>query len=250
MLGGKTIIITGAASGIGLAAARVFSDYGAAVAMIDVARERLEAAAHGIPKALPVVCDVADPDRVTTMVATTCSHFGTLDGAFNNAGIEGADGRFYPLANYPDEEFDRVLDINVRGLWNCLRAEIPALIAGGGGAIVNTASVMGWRGAPGMGAYVASKHAVAGLTRTAALDYARQGIRVNAVLPGAIETPMLTERGFIANPGFAAAAPSMHPMGRIGRAEEVAEAAAWLLSDRASFITGHLLAVDGGLSAG
>ncbi len=249
MLEGKSILITGAASGIGAAAATLFAQYGAVLTLVDRDAEKLGAVANGIAGALAVACDITDADAVSRMVGRAVAHHAKLHGAFNNAGIEGDEGRFHPTAEYPPTAFDQVIAVNLRGLWNCLRAELPVMLANGSGAIVNTASVTGWLGAPGMAAYVASKHAVVGLTRTAALDYAMQGIRVNAVLPGAIATPMLTERGFIANPDFAAGAPAAHPMGRIGQPIEVAEAAAWLLSDRASFVTGHLLAVDGGLSA-
>ena len=154
-----------------------------------------------------------------------------------------------PVGDYPLADFDRVVAVNLRGLLICLRAEIPALLAAGGGAVVNTASIMGWSAAPGLGAYAASKHGVVGLTRAAALDYAAAGIRVNAVLPGAVRTPMPTERAFPANPGYAEMATAAHPLGRQAEPEEVAEAAAWLLSDLASFVTGHCLAVDGGMSA-
>ncbi len=243
MLEGRNIIVTGAASGIGLAAARLFADYGATLMLVD-RDEAVRAIADSLPGAHSCAADIADAAAVAEVIAG----FPAVDGAFNNAGIEGAGGAMLPIADYADAEFDRVMAVNVRGLWNCLKAELPALQANGGGAIVNTASVMGWLGAAGMAAYAASKHAVVGLTRSAALEAARLGIRVNAVLPGAVATPMLTERGFIANPGFAAAAAGFHPMGRVARAEEVAEAAAWLLSDKASFVTGHALAVDGGLS--
>jgi len=249
MLDGKSILVTGAASGIGAAAATLFASYGAVLTLADRDGDKLAVVAGAIAAPLAVTCDITDADAVGRMIASVVDRHGRLDGAFNNAGIEGDEGRFHATADYPPAAFDQVMAVNVRGLWNCLQAELPVMLANGGGAIVNTASVMGWLGAPGMAAYVASKHAVVGLTRTAALDYATQGIRINAVLPGAIATPMLTERGFAANPGFAAGAAAAHPMGRIGQPIEVAEAAAWLLSDRASFVTGHLLAVDGGLSA-
>ena len=244
MLEGRKIIVSGAASGIGLAAARLFADYGATLMLVDV-DEAVRDIAASLPGAHSCAADITDPAALSEAVA----RFPGVDGAFNNAGIEGAGGAMLPITDYPDEEFDRVISVNLRGLWNCLKAQMPALQANGGGAIVNTSSVMGWLGTAGMAAYSASKHGVIGLTRSAALEGAANNIRVNAVLPGAVATPMLTERGFVANPGFAAAAPSAHPLGRIATPEEVAEAAAWLLSDKASFVTGHTLAVDGGLSA-
>lgn len=244
MLEGRHIAITGAASGIGLAAARLFAGYGASLLLID--RDRaVEDVAKDVPDAESCIADISDGERIADIFAGQSS----LDGAFNNAGIEGMGGEMVAMESYPVEEFRKVLSINVEGMWHCMRAQISRFSGAGGGAIVNTASVMGWRGAPGLSAYSASKHAVIGLTRTAALETAQAGVRVNAVLPGAIETPMLTERGFVRNPDFAEQAAMAHPMGRIGRAEEVAEAAAWLLSDKASFVTGHCLAVDGGFSA-
>lgn len=244
MLEGRSILITGAASGIGAAAAALFVEYGARLLLLD--REPgVRDVAAGIGNARAAAVDITDPSALAAAIAD----FGALDGAFLNAGIEGLGGRLTPLEAYPDEAFDQVQAVNVRGLWNCLKAVVPALKAQGSGSIVATASVMGWLGAPGMAGYIASKHAVVGLVRAAAIDLAAQGIRVNAVLPGAIETPMLTERGFVVNPGFADHAAAAHPLGRWGQPHEVAEAAAWLLSARASFVTGHLLAVDGGLSA-
>jgi NAD(P)-dependent dehydrogenase (short-subunit alcohol dehydrogenase family) len=244
MLEGRNIIVTGAASGIGLAAARLFAGYGATLMLVD-RDEAVRDVADSLPGAHSCAADIADAAAFAEVIAG----FPAVDGAFNNAGIEGAGGVMLPITDYPDEEFDRVMAVNLKGLWNCLKAELPALQANGGGAIVNTASVMGWLGAGGMAAYSASKHAVVGLTRSAALEGAGLGIRVNAVLPGAVATPMLIERGFRANPGFAAAAASVHPLGRIAEPAEVAEAAAWLLSRKASFVTGQLLAVDGGFSA-
>lgn len=244
MLEGRNIVITGAASGIGLAAAHLFAGYGANLMLVD-RNEAVRGVAEELAGAHSAIADVGDPVTMAEVVAS----FPPIDGAFNNAGIEGHGGAMVPMIDYPDIEFDTVMAINVGGLWHSMKAQLPALQANGGGAIVNTSSVMGWLGAAGMAAYSASKHAVIGLTRSAALEAAPLGIRVNALLPGAVETPMLTERGFRANPVFAAAAASAHPMGRIATAAEVAEAAAWLLSTRSSFVTGHTLAVDGGLSA-
>ena len=243
MLAGRQILITGAASGIGKAAAILFAEYGATLMLVD-RDEAVREVADGISGAHSSIADVTDSAAMADIIAS----FPKLDGAFNNAGIEGLGGAMVPVGDYPDEEFDQVMSVNVRGLWTCLKAELPALQANGGGAIVNTSSVMGWLAAPGMSAYVSSKHAVIGLTRAVALDAAPLGVRVNAVLPGAVETPMLTERGFKQNPGFADFAATAHPLGRIAKPEEVAEAAAWLLSSKASFVTGHTLAVDGGMS--
>lgn len=244
MLKGRHIMITGAASGIGLAAARLFADYGAALMLVDRA-DAVREVAEDLPGAHSAIADIVDAVAMAEVVAS----FPDLDGAFNNAGIEGNRGEMAPLIDYPDTEFQAVMAVNVHGLWNCLKAQLPALQANGGGSIVNTSSVMGWLGAAGMSAYAASKHAVVGLTRSVALEAAPLGIRVNAVLPGAVATPMLIERGFRANPDFAAAAAGAHPLGRLATPLEVAEAAAWLLSDKARFVTGHALAVDGGLSA-
>jgi NAD(P)-dependent dehydrogenase (short-subunit alcohol dehydrogenase family) len=247
MLEGKSILITGAASGIGRAAAALFAGYGAKLTLVDREADALTAVA-GDTGGIAVAADVTDAAALARAVATAISTHGRLDGAFNNAGVEQAGAAMIPLGDYPVADFDRVFGVNARGVLLSMQAELPAMTRGG--AIVNTASVMGWLAAPGMAAYVASKHAVVGLTRTAALDYAAAGIRVNAILPGAVETPMLTERAFKANPGYAEMATALHPLGRMAQPEEIAEAAAWLLSDKASFVTGHALAVDGGFSVG
>lgn len=244
MLEGRSIVVTGAASGIGASAAQLFAGYGARVLLID-RDARVEDVANAIDETAFAVVDVVDGDAL----GRAFEAFGAIDGAFLNAGIEGLGGRMTSINDYPDAEFDQVQAINVRGTWNGLKRLMPLISSSGGGSVVATASVMGWLGAPGLSAYIASKHAVVGLVRAAAIEGAAAGVRVNAVLPGAIETPMLTERGFVENPGFAEHAAAAHPMGRWGQPREVAEAAAWLLSDRASFVTGHLLAVDGGLSA-
>lgn len=248
MLAGKAILITGAASGIGAAAAQVFAGYGARLVLTDRDGEGVAAVAAGIDGAVGMAADVTSEANMAAAVGAAVTRFGCLDGAFNNAGVEQAGAAMIPLGEYPLEDFDRVVAINLRGILICLRAEIPAMQRGG--AIVNTASVMAVRTAPGMGAYAASKHGVLGLTRAAALDHAAAGIRINALLPGVVRTPMLTERAFPANPGYEAMATAMHPLGRIAEPREIAEAAAWLLSDRASFVTGTALAVDGGMTAG
>ena len=170
---------------------------------------------------------------------------GRLDCAVNNAGIEGA---LRDTAEYPEDIFERVIQVNLIGVWRCVRAEVPAMLRTGGGAIVNTASVAGLVGAGALSAYVASKHGVVGLTRSAAIEYAKAGIRVNAVCPGVIDTPMV-DRLSAEMPTLREALIAMKPMGRLGRPEEVAEAVVWLCSDAASFVTGHALAVDGGYVA-
>lgn len=244
MLDGKRIVITGGASGIGLAAAELFAAYGASVVLID-RDPAVSAVATRIAGSSAFKADITNAPAMETLFG----QIGQIDGAFNNAGIEGMGGQMVPLTDYPLDEFRKVQAVNVEGLWNCLGVQLRQFSKRGAGAIVNTSSVMGWLGAPGLAAYSASKHAVIGITRSAALEVAEANVRVNAVLPGAVETPMLTERGFKLNPDFAEAAAASHPLGRIAKAEEVAEAAAWLLSDKASFVTGHCLAVDGGLSA-
>jgi len=247
MLEGKFVMITGAASGIGAAAARVFAGYGALVACLDRDQSGAERVAQALPGAIAIGCDVSDPAAVCAAVMKVVRHFGRIDGAFNNAGIEQMAGRMAPIANIPLADYDAVMAVNLRGIMICLQAELAQMQRGA--AIVNTARVMAVVGAPGFGAYAASKHGVMGLTRAAALDYAAAGIRVNAVLPGAVRTPMLTERAFVQNPGYEAMAQSVHPIGRMAEPEEIAEAAAWLLSDLASFVTGIALPVDGGLTA-
>ncbi|WP_184196154.1 SDR family NAD(P)-dependent oxidoreductase [Polymorphobacter multimanifer] len=247
MLGGKHILVTGAASGIGAAAARVFTAHGARVACLDINADGAAEVAAVLPGAISARCDVSDPTSVAAAIDAVIAAFGRLDGAFNNAGIEQSRGRMMPLETIPLVDFDAVMAVNLRGLFICLQAELPRLSRPG--AIVNTGSVMSAVAAPGLAAYAASKHGVMGLTRVAAVDHAALGIRVNAVLPGAVATPMILERAEAHAPGYAAAAAGFHPMGRVAAPEEIAEAAAWLISDRASFVTGAALAVDGGLTA-
>jgi NAD(P)-dependent dehydrogenase (short-subunit alcohol dehydrogenase family) len=245
---GKVMLVTGVASGIGRATAIALAREGARLVLgdIDAAGEDTAHAARRLgADAQFLQCDVARQPDVDELVACALSRHGRLDGAVNNAGIEGA---LRETAEYPEETFLRVIEVNLIGMWRCLRAEIPAMRRGGGGAIVNMASAAGLVGAGGLSAYVAAKHGVVGLTRSAAIDYAKAGIRVNAVCPGLVDTPMV-DRLCAELPTLRDALIAMKPLGRLGRPEEVAEAVVWLCSDATSFVTGHALAVDGGYVA-
>ncbi|WP_030346838.1 glucose 1-dehydrogenase [Streptomyces sp. NRRL S-1022] len=246
LLAGKVVLITGASSGIGAAAAGVFCREGAAVVLAARREDRLaeltgQLRAKGA-EAEYVVCDVTDPEDAARAVECAVSGFGRLDGAFNNAGV-GGDRT--PLHLMSDDVYDTVMDVNVRGVWNCLRHEIAAMLRHGGGAIVNNSSVGGLVAIPAAAPYVAAKHAVVGLTRAAADEYATEGIRVNAVAPGTTRSE-ITEDWFRRNPGLEQMVNSMTPQGRTAAPEEIAAAAAWLLSDHCPFLTGTVLPVDGG----
>lgn len=249
-LQGKVALITGGTTGIGRDTAVLFAKEGAKV-VITGRREaegnetiRLVKAAGG--EGIFVRGDVAKAADVQAFVQKTVEKYGRLDVAFNNAGIEG---KWQPLFDWTEEEFDQLMDINVKGVWLSLKYEIPQMLKqGGGGAIVNMSSVAGLMGAVGASAYIASKHAVIGLTRTAALEGAKAGIRVNAVCPAVIETAM-AERAF-GDPEVTKWVLSQHPLGRFGKPIEIAEAVLWMCSDKASFMTGHYIVLDGGMLAG
>lgn len=250
LLAGKVALVTGGASGIGRATAIAMAREGARVVVADVAEaggaETVQRIVAAGGQALFQRADVADAADVDALVRRAVEAYGRLDCAFNNAGIEGA---VTAPHEYPDDVFDRVIAVNLKGVWLCLKAEVRQMLAQGGGAIVNTASAAGLVGAPTISAYDASKHGVVGLTKSFALAYARQGIRVNAVCPGIIRTPMV-ERSFLArDPNAAARLEASEPVGRMGTPEEVAEAVVWLCSDAASFVTGVALPVDGGMVA-
>jgi NAD(P)-dependent dehydrogenase (short-subunit alcohol dehydrogenase family) len=248
LLEGRVAIVTGASRGIGMAAAHAFAEAGAAVVLAARSAEALDAVAgritEGGGRALAVATDMTDPAAVERLVEKAVTTFGRLDLAFNNAG-SGHMPR--PLAEMSFEEFEWVIKANLHGVFLGMRFEIPAMLAAGGGAIVNMSSAAGLIGAPGMGAYSAAKHGVVALTRTAAIDYGRRNIRVNALAPGPIENEQMAagltdeRRNLIAG---------RLPMGRLGRTDEVARAAVWLCSDEASFITGAVLSIDGGRLAG
>jgi NAD(P)-dependent dehydrogenase (short-subunit alcohol dehydrogenase family) len=248
-LDGKVTIVTGAASGIGRAAARVFHDAGALLVLADRDEAGLRATAEAVSAAggepVVVVADVADAADVQRMVAAAVDRHGRLDCAFNNAGVE-ASGE--ATGDLPDAAWQRVIDVDLTGAFLCVKHEINAMLGSGGGSIVNTSSGLGVVGLANQVAYVAAKHGVLGLTRTAALEYATRGIRVNALCPGIVETPMGT-RGFDANPGFQDVLGLIQPIGRVGLPAEVAAAALFLLSDAASFVVGTALPVDGGYLA-
>ena len=248
-LDNKIALVTGAGSGIGRATALVFAREGAKVVVADIVVEggqetvqQIEAAGG---EAIFVKADVSQAADVETLIAQTVETYGRLDCAFNNAGIEGG---VKPTIDCTEEEFDRTIAVNLTGVWLCMKYEIQQMLSQGGGTIVNTASAAGLVGFPGLPDYVASKHGVVGLTKTAALEYAKSGIRVNAVCPGVIQTPMV-ERGAQLSPGFDELAVSMEPVGRFGQPSEVGEAVVWLCSDAASFVTGIPMQVDGGLVA-
>jgi NAD(P)-dependent dehydrogenase (short-subunit alcohol dehydrogenase family) len=248
-LQGKAALVTGGASGIGRAAALAFAREGAKVVVSDVVvaggeeTVTLIKAAGG--EALFVKADVAKPAEVEAVIASVVAAYGRLDCAVNNAGIEGV---MASTVDCTEENWDRIIAVNLKGVWLCMKAEIAQMLKQGGGVIVNIASVAGLVGFSGLPAYVASKHGVVGLTKTAALEYAKSGIRINAVCPGVIQTPML-ERLFQSNPQAGEASAALEPVGRLGQPGEIAEAAVWLCSDAASFVTGLPMAVDGGFIA-
>ncbi len=252
---GRVAIVTGAAGGIGLAACERFASEGATVVAVDLATTDLGAAvataeAQGAA-ALAVGADVTQSDEVAGYVQAAMDNFGRVDVLFNNAGIEGT---YYPMVDYPEDDFDRVIAVNVRGVWLGIKYAVPAMIAGGGGAIVNTASVAGLFGSRGISPYSASKHAVAGLTKSAALELATSGVRVNAVCPAPIETRMMRSlETFIGGENADDVRKTMAerlPAQRYGEPHEVAALVAFLASDEASYITGSLYPIDGGYSAG
>ena len=245
----KVVLVTGGGGGIGRASALAFARAGAKVAVTDrdvLAGEETTAQVRALgAEAVFLVADVMQAAQVQTMVAQVVAHFGRLDCAFNNAGIEEEHMR---LADCEEATFDRIMGVNVKGVWLCMKYQIAQMLTQGGGAIVNTASVAGLVGAPKMSAYSASKHAVMGLTKSAAVEYGRKGIRVNAVCPGVIRTPML-DRAIAADPKVATTVAGAHPIGRVGEADEVAAVVLWLSSDAASFVTGLAHTVDGGLTS-
>jgi len=251
-LEGKSALVTGGASGIGRATALAFAREGARVAVADILEEAAQSTVTEIEamggQALAIACDVTDDDAVKAMIAATVDAFGSLDCAFNHAGIAPyqVNAGWQKIADVAPEAWRRLIDVNLTGVWLCLRHEVAQMRAqGSGGVIINTASILGLVGSATSSAYVAAKHGVVGLTKTAAADHAEDNIRVNAVCPGYIETPMTEETMRRRGERILARV----PMARMGKAGEIAEAVVWLCSPKASFVTGVSWAVDGGYTA-
>jgi len=246
---GKVALVTGGSSGIGRATALLFAKEGAKVVVADVTvsggEETVQMIKAAGGDAIFVKADMAKAADVEAMIQKTVATYGRLDCAHNNAGIEGTTKKTH---DYDEADWDRVIAINVKGVWLCMKYQIPQMLKQGSGAIVNTASGAGLLGVPQMPAYVASKHAVVGLTKTAALEYAKAGIRVNAVCPGVIKTPMV-DRMTNLRPGRMERMAAAEPIGRMGKPEEIAAAVVWLCSDASSFVTGLPMPVDGGITA-
>ena len=243
---GKVALVTGSAMGIGLACAEAFAKKGYTTILADIhePKEQAEKLVTAGYKAVAYPCDVSDTKAVKEMIDWIVATYGRLDAALNNAGVQTPQR---PMAEITDEEFDLTVAVDLKGVWNCMRYEILQMLKQGGGAIVNTSSQGGVTGFPGQAAYIACKHAVIGLTRTAAIDYAAKNIRINAVCPGVIRTPM-AEDLMRRNPSLEQEMIRDIPAGRLGRAEEIANAVLWLCSPQASFVDGHALLVDGAFS--
>jgi NAD(P)-dependent dehydrogenase (short-subunit alcohol dehydrogenase family) len=248
-LDGKIALVTGGAGGIGRATVLAFVREGAKVAVVDVNAAAAQAVADEVVaaggEAIAIATDVTREAQVASMVEQVVARFGSLDIAFNNAGIEI---EHRPLAEATEETFDLLMNVNVKGVWLCMKHEIQQMLKQGGGAIVNTASIGGIVGAPRQPLYGATKHAVIGMTKSAGVEYGRKGIRVNSVCPGIIRTEM-TERAIAREPKRGAYIDQAHPIGRLGEAEDIARAVVFLCSDDASFVLGHQLMVDGGFTA-
>jgi NAD(P)-dependent dehydrogenase (short-subunit alcohol dehydrogenase family) len=247
-LKGRTALVTGSAGGIGRATALAFAKAGANVVIADTNLDGLNETAALVKdqggQAIVVRTDITKPEEVERAVGEAVSKFGRLDFAHNNAGILGA---FAPIAEYPLSEFRKVMEIDCTGVFICMQYELKQMEAQGGGAIVNTASASGLIGYSGISAYTAAKHAVVGLTRNAAVEYAKKNIRVNAICPGVTSTPMTA--GMMADPASLEQAASGIPMGRVAQPEEIAELVLWLCSPRSSFVTGSIVSIDGGYTA-
>ena len=245
---GKVALVTGASSGMGLATARAFAGAGADVALADVKEDLVRAEAEKLTamgqKAIAVRCDVSDDGQVAAMVDRAVAEFGRLDAAFNNAGVMA---RIAPTADSTREEWERVIGVNLRGVWSCMKYELRQMQRQGSGAIVNNASVGALTGNPGIGSYIASKHGVVGLTRTAALEYIKHGIRVNAINPGLIDTQVARDVVSGNEAAYNDIAKNV-PIGRAGTPDEIASVVLWLCSPGASYVVGHALTVDGGMT--
>lgn len=245
---GKVALVTGAASGMGLATAQAFAEAGAAVVMADfredVVRSEAQKLASTGHEAIGIRCDVSDDRQVEQMINRTVSEFGRLDASFNNAGVMAP---IAPTADSTRDDWDRVIGINLRGVWSCMKYELRQMERQGSGAVVNNASVGALTGNPGIGSYIASKHGVVGLTRTAALEYIRKGIYVNAVNPGLIDTQIARDVVSGDEQAYADIAKQV-PIGRAGRPEEIAAAVLWLCSPAASYVVGQAITVDGGMT--
>ncbi|HVN88779.1 MAG TPA: SDR family oxidoreductase [Candidatus Binataceae bacterium] len=245
----KVVLVTGGGSGIGRATAQLIAKQGAKVMIADYVAEGAERTVKLIKdaggEASCIAADVSVTKQVEAMVAKTVETYGRLDCAFNNAGVEG---KMLDTVAYPEDMFDRVIAINLKGVWLCMKYEIAQMLKQGGGSIVNTASAAGLVAVEQLSAYNASKHGVVGITKTAALEFAQKNIRVNCVCPGLINTPMVArmiDTGGMNERDFLAA----EPVARMGKPEEIGEGVVWLLSDAASFVTGHSMAIDGGWTA-